>query len=344
MVKRIFAMLTACLCAASSGSGMHCIAAADASGLHAWIEENGISYTYIGGENGGWAANIADAEAPDCVIPEQIQGEPVTEVYFTHENSTIVSITLPSTVAELSVMYCSELQEYQVSEQNERFSSADGVLYDKSGETLICYPPARDASSFAVPEGVQTLGAYAFYGCDQLTEVTLPESLKLIDTGAFSEMPHLTALTIPAQVAEVEMQYFDSALQTVTLCCEDTALLWDDDDLSWTYRWMFWEFQGFAAVYVPDELLKTYKGFFEIPIRDRLIEVLPMSEKPRGITGDVDCDGVCAVADAVQLRKWLLGAPDASLAGWRAGDLNADGCIDARDFSLIKQLLLQPER
>ena len=313
--------------------------------LYDEVEKNGIYYYYIGDENGGgWAASIADSETSDCVIPELIQGYPVTGVYLTHTNSNIVSITLPSTVVEISMMYCSELQEYKVSEQNERFSSKDGVLYDKSGETLIYYPPARDTAAFAVPESVQVIGECAFYECDNLTEIILPESLKLIDTAAFSEMSNLTELTIPAQVTEVRLQYFDSALQTVTLCCEDTELFWDAY-FGWKYSSMFHEYLGFASVYVPDEAIKSYKGIFNKYIRNGMIEVLPISEKPTlelsGIAGDINNDGVLSIADTVLLQKWLLSAPNTHLANWKAADFCENGKLDVFDLCLMKQRLIE---
>lgn len=278
MKKRLLAMMSAAAMLLSAAP-LSAIAEDSEPALHEQFEENGIYYVYEGDEI-GWSASIYNTETPDCVIPEQIKGYPVTKVYFAHTNSSVVSLTLPSTVKAFDFMYCSKLQEFNVSEQNEVFSSLDGVLYDKSGETLVYYPPARDAASFTVPEGVQTIGECAFYECDNLTEVILPESLEVIDTGAFCEMSNLTELTIPSQVHRVETQYFDSALETVTLCCDDRSLLWDDEFLGWEYTMMFHEFQGFASVYVPDELLGTYRDIFGVTMNKGTIEVLPVSEKP----------------------------------------------------------------
>lgn len=56
--------------------------------------------------------------------------------------------------------------------------------------------------------------------------------------------------------------------------------------------------------------------------------------------GDVNADGQFTVLDLVMLQKWLLCAPDASLADWQAGDLCADETIDAFDLAIMKRKLL----
>ncbi len=62
---------------------------------------------------------------------------------------------------------------------------------------------------------------------------------------------------------------------------------------------------------------------------------------PADVQGDLNADGVCSTADAVLLRKWLLGIPDTALADWRAGDLDGSGSLNAADLTLLKRLLLK---
>ena len=56
-------------------------------------------------------------------------------------------------------------------------------------------------------------------------------------------------------------------------------------------------------------------------------------------SGDVNGDNVCTMADIITLQKWLRGET-ASLKSWRDADLNHDGRLDVRDFTLLKQKLL----
>ncbi len=61
------------------------------------------------------------------------------------------------------------------------------------------------------------------------------------------------------------------------------------------------------------------------------------------LMGDVNLDGEFNVLDAVLLQKWLLNAPDASLALWQAGDFYADGVLDGFDLAIMKRALLSEE-
>ena len=57
------------------------------------------------------------------------------------------------------------------------------------------------------------------------------------------------------------------------------------------------------------------------------------------VSGDLNGDGQCSIADAVLLVKWLLCEPEAVLSDWHAGDMNADGRLDARDLALLRRTL-----
>ena len=55
------------------------------------------------------------------------------------------------------------------------------------------------------------------------------------------------------------------------------------------------------------------------------------------VKGDVNMDGEFSIADVVLLQKWLLAAPDAELANWKAADLSEDGRLDAFDLILMRR-------
>lgn len=59
------------------------------------------------------------------------------------------------------------------------------------------------------------------------------------------------------------------------------------------------------------------------------------------VTGDVNADGSCTVADLVTLQKWLLADPDAKLSDWNAADLNNDKRLDMFDLCLMRGLLVR---
>jgi hypothetical protein len=65
-------------------------------------------------------------------------------------------------------------------------------------------------------------------------------------------------------------------------------------------------------------------------------------DEPDGpVIGDINKDGACTVADAVLLQKWLLAIPNTELPVWKAGDMNGDEQLDARDLTMLKTVLLK---
>lgn len=69
-----------------------------------------------------------------------------------------------------------------------------------------------------VPEGVTTIGAFAFNFGGSLEYAILPSTLKSIDSGAFSQCPLLKEVHIKAQEPPTNMRAFDfTTLETCTL-------------------------------------------------------------------------------------------------------------------------------
>lgn len=90
--------------------------------------------------------------------------------------------------------------------------------------------------------------------------------------------------------------------------------------------------------------LKTIAADLGSPFADNPYSTLndgyPVFEWQLDIEGDVNADGQFTVDDWVMLQKWLLCTQDASLTNWQAGDLCADGRIDAFDLAVMKRKLL----
>ena len=61
-----------------------------------------------------------------------------------------------------------------------------------------------------IPEGVTTIGDYAFGDCSSLTSITLPESLTSIGKNAFTSCSSLASIVIPDGVTSIEDYTFGS--------------------------------------------------------------------------------------------------------------------------------------
>ncbi|MGN0814096.1 MAG: leucine-rich repeat domain-containing protein [Candidatus Coproplasma sp.] len=73
-------------------------------------------------------------------------------------------------------------------------------------------------TSVVIPEGVTSIGDYAFRGCSGLTSVVIPEGVTSIGDYAFSGCSSLTSVTIPESVTSIGKFAFDgcSSLTSVT--------------------------------------------------------------------------------------------------------------------------------
>jgi len=114
--------------------------------------------------------------------------------------TSLTSITVSASVTSIKVWAfegCRSLTAINVDASNSKFSSENGVLYDKNKTTLIFYPQGKTGSSFDIPNGVTSIQSAAFYGSTGLTSVTIPNSVTSIGAYAFSGCISLASITIP---------------------------------------------------------------------------------------------------------------------------------------------------
>ena len=128
-------------------------------------------------------------------------------------------------IAENVFFLCDELNSINVSSSNKYFSSIDGVLYSKDRKTLIAYPEGK-GSSYNIPNGVTSIGDYAFSYQDGLTSVTIPNSITSIGSGAFYNCKGLTSVTIPGSITSIGSTAFNgcSGLTSVTIPSSVTSI------------------------------------------------------------------------------------------------------------------------
>ena len=119
--------------------------------------------------------------------------------------SSLTSVIIPDSVTEIGLGAfggCSSLTKIVVGENNPRYSSLDGVLFNKYQTTLIqC--PGRKSGTYIVPDGVTSIGMVAFLKCSNLTSVIIPDSVTEIGMGAFGGCSSLTSVIIPDSVTSI---------------------------------------------------------------------------------------------------------------------------------------------
>ena len=113
------------------------------------------------------------------------------------------------------------LTEINVDRNNMRYSSIDGVLYDKYQSTLIYCPQKTKAKEINIPSTVRKIDAAAFRNCRELFSVTIP-NVEEIGFGAFEGCTNLKFVKLPDGIKEIGSEVFGNCpnLKTVTIGTE----------------------------------------------------------------------------------------------------------------------------
>ncbi|MDR1069748.1 MAG: leucine-rich repeat domain-containing protein [Gracilibacteraceae bacterium] len=62
----------------------------------------------------------------------------------------------------------------------------DGVVFTKDMKTLVYYPPAKEGSAYAIPDGVTRIKGSAFRDHRNLASVAVPDSVTVIEGDMFA--------------------------------------------------------------------------------------------------------------------------------------------------------------
>ncbi|MBR7179732.1 MAG: leucine-rich repeat protein, partial [Oscillospiraceae bacterium] len=101
-----------------------------------------------------------------------------------------------------------------------------GAMYNYSVSYSENYPAPwydykGDITALVVEEGVTSIGNYALYNCQEMTEVSLPESLTALGTNSFASCYGLTEIQLPNGITEIP----DSCFK---YCGELTDIIWPE--------------------------------------------------------------------------------------------------------------------
>jgi hypothetical protein len=114
---------------------------------------------------------------------------------------------------------CRSLTSITVDSKNPAYTSVDGVLFDKTIQTIIGYPAGKNAETYVIPSSVRSIEYGAFWNCYHLTSIIIPSSVTSIEVSAFAGCNNLTSVTIPSSVISIGRLAFQgcNSLTSVTL-------------------------------------------------------------------------------------------------------------------------------
>ncbi|MDR1726190.1 MAG: leucine-rich repeat protein [Bacteroidales bacterium] len=141
--------------------------------------------------------------------------------------STLLSLNLPSTTTDFTtgaLQGCVALQNINVDIANPKYSSIDGILYNKTRDTVIKCPEGK-SGIITLPNFVTTIRDYAFQNCINIEEVILPSFLTTLQIGSFHSSG-IQRINITNHVTKIEPYVFYNCnnLTSVTISNSVTSI------------------------------------------------------------------------------------------------------------------------
>lgn len=122
------------------------------------------------------------------------------------------SVVLPASLTEMGTSVfagCDELKTINIEKGNSNFICEDGVLYNDDRTVIYQVLAGREKNTYVMPNTVEEIKKYAFWGCSNLEEVGVSSYLKQIDDYAFSNASGLKSLTLPYSVRSIGTKAFE---------------------------------------------------------------------------------------------------------------------------------------
>lgn len=182
------------------------------------------------GSSNTWTTAVSPKPTDAVVIPSFLGGYPVTGIglyafygfgptsfeipegvvnirKFAFRYSSLTNVVIPSSVTGIHVWafeFCDRLVNFTVDPANAVYSSRNGLLLSKDGQTLV-----RGVNGeVVIPSCVTEIGGSAFEGCRSLRSVVIPDSVLSIGTNAFQYCQALKSMAIPQSVTNIGTRAF----------------------------------------------------------------------------------------------------------------------------------------
>ena len=158
---------------------------------------------------------------------------------------SLTSIEIPAGVTGIGDRAfggCQGVKSFIVAPENTTYKAIEGCLLSKDGKTLVVAPGGME--SITIPDGVTSIGPYAFEGCYALSDVTIPDGVTSIGSYAFASCSALTNVAISASVTSIGAGAFSdcSSLERVTM----------PDGLAYIGDYVFRNCGALSSITIPD--------------------------------------------------------------------------------------------
>ena len=150
---------------------------------------------------------------------------------FFHNVQHYDSVNIPDTVTKLVPQQLSNFEKINVDNKNKKYSSEDGVLFDKKKSVLLRFPVFKRCDEYVVPDTVKRIEDNAFEWCCRIKSVIIPEGVSKIGFSAFALCDELTQVKVPYTATEIGKAAFVTEDNCNKNQRRDVTLLFYKDDI-----------------------------------------------------------------------------------------------------------------
>ncbi|MBQ7810353.1 MAG: leucine-rich repeat protein [Clostridia bacterium] len=277
---------------------------------------------------------------------------------------SLESIFVPAGVEDIGLYAfgsCDSLAAMEVSEDNNNFSSMDGVLYTKDMKTILQYPKAKPATEDEIPYGVETVGNRAFNSCNNLESIVIPQSVKTIEKNAFAFCDKLKTISIPEGVEALgdEAFYKCTSLESIYIPdsvtdagyrtfygCDNLKTIYGIED---SYAQWYANENGYDFVAVekpviptisatePTQEVVTTVDLITVPTEENTTEIAMITEPTEKTT----VSSVIVTEPEESSKTSVILTTSAAISTpkdeFEMGDVNMDGKLNIKDATLIQK-------
>ena len=195
----------------------------------------------------GYEAFYRCIDLTSITIPEGVTR--IDERAF-YQCDRLESITIPSSVRSIgyrafftsgaSKVYITNIAAWC----NIYFDGIESSPFNRTRGSL--YLNNELLTDLTIPDGVSSIGAFAFYGCTSLTSVTIPDSVTKIGEDAFTSCSRLTSVSIPNSVTSIGSYAF--------WCCTSLTSVTIGNSVTSIGYWAFCNCTSLTSVTIPDSV------------------------------------------------------------------------------------------